>query len=86
MPTTACNKTVLNGVTLIDLTADTVDSAVLLKGYTAHKADGTIITGSLFDGYAPTITLRDSLTDESDLTITDSSGNAVEGATVYAKL
>lgn len=86
MPTTACNKTVLNGVTLIDLTADTVDSAVLLKGYTAHKADGTIITGSLFDGYASTITLRDSLTDESDLTITDSSGNAVEGATVYAKL
>lgn len=86
MPTRACNKAVLNGQTLIDLTSDTVVSAVLFKGYTAHRADGTIITGSLFEEYTPTATFRDDLTDSSGNVILDSSGDAVEGATVYAKL
>ena len=41
------NKVVLaDGTTLIDLTADTVDAAHLLSGYTAHAASGAPITGS----------------------------------------
>ena len=39
------NKVVLNGETLIDLTADTVTEQNLLKGYTAHGADGKKIVG-----------------------------------------
>ena len=42
----AINKIIYGGNTLIDLTADTVDAAHLLSGYTAHDNSGTIITGS----------------------------------------
>ena len=41
----AANKVVFGNKVLIDLTGDTVTEEALLKGYTAHKADGTIITG-----------------------------------------
>lgn len=41
------NKVVLaDGTVLIDLTADTVDAAHLLSGYTAHGASGAQITGT----------------------------------------
>lgn len=41
------SKVVLsNGTVLIDLTADTVDAAHLLKDYTAHNKAGAAITGS----------------------------------------
>lgn len=41
------SKVVLaNGTVLMDLTADTVDAAHLLDGYTAHGANGAPITGS----------------------------------------
>lgn len=41
------SKVVLgDGTVLIDLTADTVDASHLLSGYTAHKADGSPVTGS----------------------------------------
>lgn len=41
------NKVVLaDGTVLIDLTADTVDAAHLLSGYTAHSASGAPVTGS----------------------------------------
>lgn len=40
------NKIVLNGETLIDLTADTITAQSLLKGFTAHGADGKLITGA----------------------------------------
>ena len=36
--------------TLIDLTNDTVTAEVLLRGYTAHKADGEIVVGVLESG------------------------------------
>lgn len=39
------NKIIYNGTTLIDLTADTVDAAHLLEGYTAHDKSGATITG-----------------------------------------
>ena len=41
----AVNKVVYNSRTLIDLTADTVSKDTLKKGFTAHQADGTMITG-----------------------------------------
>ena len=41
------NKVVLaDGTVLIDLTADTIDAAHVLSGYTGHDASGAPITGS----------------------------------------
>ena len=42
----AISKVVYGGNTLIDLTADTVVADKLLKGYTAHGANGVGITGT----------------------------------------
>jgi hypothetical protein len=42
----AISKVVYGGETLIDLTADTVTKDKILKGYTAHGADGEAITGT----------------------------------------
>lgn len=39
-------KVTLNGVTLIDLTGDTVTPDNLLNGYVAHQSNGEIITGT----------------------------------------
>ena len=50
MPNTYKNKVVVDGVTLIDLTADTVDAAHLAQGYTAHDRSGATVTGLLADG------------------------------------
>lgn len=40
------NKIIYGGNVLIDLTADTVDAAHLLSGYTAHAKSGAPITGT----------------------------------------
>ena len=45
MPT-YISKVVYGNQTLIDLTSDTVAADKLLNGYTAHRADGSAITGS----------------------------------------
>lgn len=42
----AVSKVVYGGDTLIDLTADTITKDKLLKGYTAHGADGEPISGA----------------------------------------
>lgn len=42
----AISKIIYAGRTLIDLTGDTVDESKLMKGITAHGADGEQITGS----------------------------------------
>lgn len=42
----AISKVIYGGNTLIDLTADTVVANKLLKGYTAHGADGEVINGA----------------------------------------
>ncbi len=42
----AYNKVVYGGKTIIDLTADTVSKDKILTGFTAHQADGTVITGT----------------------------------------
>ena len=41
----AISKVIYGGETLMDLTADTIKKDKLLKGYTAHGADGEPITG-----------------------------------------
>ena len=53
----AINKVVYGNDILVDLTGDTVGESVLLFGYTAHRADGTIITGTLFKGYPASVTV-----------------------------
>ena len=40
------SKVVVNGETIMDLTADTVDAAHMLTGYTAHDKKGAPITGA----------------------------------------
>ena len=42
----AISKVIFGGETLVDLTADTIKADKLLKGYTAHGADGEVINGS----------------------------------------
>ena len=42
----AISKVVYGGNTLMDLTADTVTKEKILKGYTAHGADGEPMTGT----------------------------------------
>ena len=42
----AVSKVIYGSQTLIDLTTDTVEANKLLTGYTAHKADGTSVTGT----------------------------------------
>lgn len=50
MATENANQVIVNGETIIDLTADTVTAADMPKGITAHDASGAQITGTLFDG------------------------------------
>lgn len=57
----AISKVVYGGRTLIDLTADTITKDKLLNGYTAHGADGEIITGECtFDANTQDATAADS--------------------------
>lgn len=66
------SKIIYGGKVLIDLTQDTVVAEKLLKGYTAHGANGEIITGTCtFDA------------DTQDATVTAS--EILVGKTAYAK-
>ena len=57
----ANSKIIYFGETLIDLTADTVEASKMLKGYTAHGADGEIVTGTCtYDADTSTGTATDS--------------------------
>lgn len=82
------NKVIYNGTTLVDLTGDTVIESSLLKGYTAHKADGTVIEGTIKpDQVIPTgaeeqIVLQ-TLDDSDGNTISDSIEENVEGQNIY---
>ena len=46
MPNQYVNKVVVNGVTKIDLTGDTITADKVLAGFTAHDKSGAPITGS----------------------------------------
>ena len=50
----AVAKVILNDVSQIDLTSDTVTAESLLSGFTAHDASGTQITGAASGGGSPT--------------------------------
>lgn len=82
----AANKVVYGGTTLIDLTSDTVTEETLLVGQTAHKADGTQITGTLFEGYPDEYCLYEPLLDSDGDDILDSDGDSIESTTVYRKV
>ena len=57
----AISKVVFGGNTLIDLTQDTVVADKLLQGYTAHGADGNIVTGTCtYDSNTQDATASDS--------------------------
>lgn len=43
------NQVIINGETVLDLTSDTVTSAKLVEGATAHNRSGASITGTLID-------------------------------------
>lgn len=81
----AANKVVYGNKTLIDLTSDTVTEEALIRGYTAHKADGTIITGTAFADYPDEWNFYDELQDSDGNPIYDNSGNIIESKTVYRK-
>ena len=56
----AISKVIYGGETLIDLTADTIKADKLLKGYTAHGADGEVVTGTCtFDANTQDATAAD---------------------------
>lgn len=56
----AISKVVYGGNTLIDLTADTIKKDKILKGYTAHGADGEPIVGTCeFDANTQDATATD---------------------------
>lgn len=82
----ATNKVVYSGRTLIDLTGDTVTEETLLRGYTAHKADGTQVVGTAFANYPDRYLFLDSLQDSNGENILDNSNNVLQGETVYKKV
>ena len=69
----AISKFILNGVTLIDLTADTVATDNLLSSYTAHKNDGTQITGTVNNVATVTVTDQANSTGTTCVITTDQS-------------
>ena len=82
----AVNKVVYGTEILIDLTNDTVTPDTLFKGCTAHRADGTIITGTLFEGFPDEQSLYDTLQDLNGDPVEDGSGNEIKGKTVYRRV
>lgn len=82
----AANKVVYHNKVLIDLTGDTVTENTLIDGYTAHRADGTIITGKAFAGYPSEQLFLNSIEDSLDKSVTDSFGNAINGTIIYRKM
>ena len=82
----AVSKVVYETKVLIDLTNDTVAPDTLFKGCTAHMADGTIITGTLFSNYPDEQCFYDTLQDLNGNNIEDVSGSEIRGKTVYRKV
>lgn len=71
----AISKIILNGVTQMDLTQDTVAANNLISPNTAHGADGEAIVGSASQGITPTGTKTISITEN---------GTTTEDVTNYA--
>lgn len=70
----ATNKVDVNGVTVLDLTQDSVTPATLKKGETAHDASGTAIVGEMESG-APSLQSKSvTYTENGTATITPDAG------------
>ena len=82
----AVNKVVYGTGILIDLTNDTVTPDTLFKGCTAHLADGTIVTGTLFRNYPDEQCFYDTLQDLNGNNIEEVSVSEIRGKTVYRKV
>lgn len=82
----ATSKVVYSGRTLIDLTEDTITEEALLRGYTAHKADGTKVVGTAFKDYPSRYSFLDTLQDSKGTNILDNSNDVLKGETVYKKV
>ena len=82
----ATSKVVYIGRTLIDLTGDTVTEETLLRGYTAHKANGTKIVGTAFANYPDRYSFLDPIQDSTGENILDNLNNVLQGETVYKKV
>ena len=82
----ATSKVVYSGRTLIDLTGDTVTEETLLRGYTAHKANGTKIVGTAFANYPDRYSFLDPIQDSTGENIFDNLNNVLQGETVYKKV
>lgn len=82
----AVNKVIYNSKILIDLTSDTVSEDTLLKGHTAHKCDGTIVIGKMFEGYPNEYLLYEPIQDSQGNAVMDSSSSVINGKIVYRKV
>lgn len=75
------NKVVIDGVTKIDLTGDTVAAQYLLDGYTAHDRSGAAITGTM-----PTVAAATSDANATASTILTGSSAYVAGAKINGSM
>ena len=82
----AVNKVVYGTEILIDLTNDTVTPDTLFKGCTAHMADGTIVTGTLFSNYPDEQCFYDTLQDLNGNFYNLGQIGALGSKTVYRKV
>lgn len=80
------NKIVYGDRTLIDLTEDTVTEETLLKGYRAHRADGTIIIGTMLSGCPAEFMMEEEISDSSGQNVQDETGSAVKGRIKYQRV
>ncbi len=71
---------------MIDLTEDTVTEETLLKGYRAHRADGTIIIGTMLSGCPAEFMMEEEISDSSGQNVQDETGSAVKGRIKYQRV
>ena len=71
---------------MIDLTEDTVAEETLLKGYRAHRADGTIIIGTMLSGCPAEFMMEEEISDSSGQNVQDETGSAVKGRIKYQRV
>ena len=80
------SKVVYGQQTLIDLTSDTVIPEALLKGYTAHSSDGSVVTGIMFEGYPQRLPVYEGVQDAEEKDLLDDAGNRIDGRIVYQRI
>ena len=80
------NKIVYGDRTLIDLTGDTVTEETLFKGCQAHRADGTIIIGTMLSGCPDEFMVEEEISDSSGQNVQDETGSVVEGGIKYQRV